>query len=204
MDWNGTTNHSARGSARRVESDGVYVRSQTALSYTIRCRVSNAVSYTIRCRESYLGRGDLLKFRVRTALGNSAMQGLTHDEAHEAPTFVQDSRRGLLSSLSFRVRTGRGEPRIGVHAARPLRCHAGSPAGRWVESGSTTSHGKHTCGGGARRRAARREDDNYDYLYDVDDPDGDGSDVLADGYGALAEVRSNVQTSRNASRVTYQ
>ena len=162
MDWNGTTNHSARGSARRVESDGVYVRSQTALSYTIRCRVSNAVSYTIRCRESYLGRGDLLKFRVRTALGNSAMQGLTHDEAHEAPTFVQDSRRGLLSSLSFRVRTGRGEPRIGVHAARPpsLPCWVTcrSLGGKRKHDESRETHmrwGRSTTRGAARGRQLR-------------------------------------------------
>ena len=32
------------------------------------------------------------------------------------------------------------------------------------------------------------EDDNYDWLYDVSDPDGDGSDVLLGGYGALVSA----------------
>ena len=41
-------------------------------------------------REYYLGRGDLLKFRVWTALANSVMQGLTHNHAQEAPSSVQE------------------------------------------------------------------------------------------------------------------
>ena len=40
-------------------------------------------------REYHLGSGDLLRFRVCTALGNSAMQGLTHHKTQEeAPTSV--------------------------------------------------------------------------------------------------------------------
>ena len=41
-------------------------------------------------REYYLGSGNLLRFRVWTALASSVMQGLTHNHAQEAPTSVQE------------------------------------------------------------------------------------------------------------------
>ena len=40
-------------------------------------------------REYHLGSGNLLLFRLWTALASSVMQGLTHNESHEAPTSVQ-------------------------------------------------------------------------------------------------------------------
>ena len=49
-------------------------------------------------REYHLGRGDLLDFRVWTALGNTVMQGLTHNEAHEAPT---SSVQAFLAQYHF-------------------------------------------------------------------------------------------------------
>ena len=41
-------------------------------------------------REYYLGRGDLVKFRVWTALASSVMQGLTHNHAQDAPSSVHE------------------------------------------------------------------------------------------------------------------
>ena len=41
-------------------------------------------------RESYLGSGDLVRFRLWTALASSVMQGLTHNHAQDAPSSAQE------------------------------------------------------------------------------------------------------------------
>ena len=58
-------------------------------------------------RAYHLGSGNLLRYRVWTALASSVMQGLVHGDAQEAPTSV-DSFLALYRFTSARDEENRG------------------------------------------------------------------------------------------------